>query len=404
MTALRARLRYRFDNTLARGTAAVIAWLALATFVFILLVALLLAVTAVTADGRDGVSFAEAVWLSFTRSLDPGTMADDTTWPFRLTSALVTLGGLFVLSSLIGLVSSGIDRKLDELRKGRSPVLERGHTLVLGWSPKLFPVLSELVVANLNQRHARVVVMSTRDKVEMDDAIRERVPDTRNTRVICRTGDPSDPGDLALVRPHDAKAVIVLRPEDGAGDAQVVRTVLALRRGDENLERTNVVIEMSDSARARSLLGVTGGKVEAVVPWEVIARITAQVCLQPGLSGAYQEFLDFSGHEIYFTAAPALAGRTFAEALLAYEHCAVIGLRFADGRVVLDPPGDTVIAEDDRVIAVAEDDHELVAAPVDGPGAPTKVPPPVEAKEPERSWWWAGAPSVGCSSRSWPVT
>ena len=377
MTAARARLRYRFDNTLGRGTAGVIAWLAVITFAFILLLALLLSVTAVSAEGSRDVGFAEAVWLSFTRSLDPGTMADDTTWPFRLTSALVTLGGVFVLTSLIGLVSSGIDRKLDELRKGRSPVLERGHTLVLGWSPKLFPIVSELVIANANQPHACVVVMSSHDKVGMDDAIRERIPDTKGTRIVCRTGDPSDPADLQLVSPHQAKAVIVLCPEEAAGDAQVVRTVLALMTTAARLDRTNVVAELSDPAHARALLEVTQDRVQVVVPSEVIARITAQVCLQPGLSGAYQEFLDFSGHEIYFTVEASLVGRTFGEALLAYERCAVIGVRFADGRVALDPPTDTVVADGDSLIVVAEDDDAVTAAAVDL-SVPARRPAPVE--------------------------
>ncbi len=383
MAAVRARARYRFDNTLARGTAGVVLWLAVVTFLFIVLMALLLALTAVSTDEGRQVGFGEAVWLSFTRALDPGTMAEDSTWPFRLVSALVTLGGVFVLTSLIGLVSSGIDRKLDDLRKGRSPVLESGHTLVLGWSPKLFPIVSELVIANANQPDACVAVMSRHDKVGMDDAIRERVPDTRGTRVVCRTGDPSDPTDLALVSPREAKSVIVLCPEDGAGDAQVVRTVLALRTV-AGLEGANVVAELADPAHARALREVTEGRVLTVVPSEVIARITAQVCLQPGLSDAYQEFLDFSGHEIYFTAEASLVGHTFGEALLAYERCAVIGLRFADGRVELDPSTQTVIAEGDMVIVVAEDDDAVAAgSPEQRPWTPQPAPT-TELRSPER--------------------
>ena len=38
---------------------------------------------------------------------------------------VVTLGGIFVVSALIGVLSAGVDSKLDELRKGRSRVLEK---------------------------------------------------------------------------------------------------------------------------------------------------------------------------------------------------------------------------------------------------------------------------------------
>ncbi len=38
---------------------------------------------------------------------------------------IVTLGGIFILSTLIGILSSAIDEKLQELRKGRSFVVEK---------------------------------------------------------------------------------------------------------------------------------------------------------------------------------------------------------------------------------------------------------------------------------------
>ena len=61
---------------------------------------------------------------------------------------LVTIGGLIIVASLIGIVSGAFDGKVEELRKGRSRVLENEHTLILGWSPKVFSIISELVVAN----------------------------------------------------------------------------------------------------------------------------------------------------------------------------------------------------------------------------------------------------------------
>jgi hypothetical protein len=42
--------------------------------------------------------------------------------------------GILVFSTLIGVIFTGIDNKLTELRKGRSFVVERGHTIIFGWS------------------------------------------------------------------------------------------------------------------------------------------------------------------------------------------------------------------------------------------------------------------------------
>lgn len=79
-----------------------------------------------------------------------------------------------------------------------------------------------------------MVVLAPNDKVEMEDELRSRVADTSGTRIVCRTGDPSDPADLEIVRPLDARAIIVLRPEEG-GDPSVVRSVLALLKADPGL-------------------------------------------------------------------------------------------------------------------------------------------------------------------------
>jgi hypothetical protein len=61
----------------------------------------------------------------------------------------------------------------------------------------------------------------------------------------------------------------------------------------------------------------------------------------------------------------------------------VIGMRFADGQVVLDPPPDTPIAAGDRIIAVAEDDDALAAESVDV-STWTAGPPLPDERGPER--------------------
>ena len=69
------------------------------------------------------------------RTLDAGTMGGDAGWGFRIVMLLVTIGGIFIVSTLIGVLTTGIEGKLDELRKGRSRVLENDHTVILDWSP-----------------------------------------------------------------------------------------------------------------------------------------------------------------------------------------------------------------------------------------------------------------------------
>ena len=354
----RDRWRYRLDNAFSRGAAPLIVWLAVVTFLLILVAGAILAIAGISANGQRG--FIEGTWASLMRTLDPGTMGGDAGWPFRIVALLVTIGGIFIVSTLIGLIANGISQKLDDLRKGRSLVIEQGHTLILGWSPKLMTIISELMIANENQPNSVIVVMSSTDKVEMEDAIRDRVTANPHTKVVCRTGDVSDPQDLLIVNPVGAKAVIILNPEAEGADAEVIRSVLALMQHDRDLVNMHVVAELTDERNARALGMATEGRVATIVSSDIIARITAQVCRQSGLSAVYQELLDFDGDEIYFASEPRVVGMRFSEALLAFESSSLMGIKFADGRIELNPPMDTVLKEGDSVIAIAEDDDKVI--------------------------------------------
>ncbi|HEX8694204.1 MAG TPA: hypothetical protein VF746_17420 [Longimicrobium sp.] len=359
---LSARLRYRFDNLMARGPVALIAWLFLLSTLLIAAVSLVVVATGMDANlGDEHRGFLNVAWAGLMRTLDAGTMGgDEGSWPFLLAMLFVTLGGIFVVSILIGVLTTGIEAKLDELRKGRSFVAEHGHTVILGWSTQIFTVVSELVLANENQRRACVAVLSEKDTVEMLDELQARIPNTRTTRVVCRTGTPIDPADLAIVNPQGARSIIILAPETDDPDAYVIKAILALTNNpDRRPEPYHIVAVIRDRKNFEVARMVGRDEVELVLAEELIARVTAQTCRQSGLSVAYTELLDYGGDEIYFKEEPALAGKTFAEALVAYEDSAVIGVRFADGRIQLNPPMETRLERGDKVIAVSADDDTI---------------------------------------------
>jgi ion channel POLLUX/CASTOR len=356
------RLRYRFDNTISRGTVALIGWL------FVLLAALVFASSLVVyatgvapeAGGRR-LGFLETLWLSLMRTIDPGGVGGDQgSWPFLLSMLAVTAGGILVFSTLIGVIFTGIESKLDELRKGRSFVVEKEHTVVYGWSSEVFSVISELVVANESRPSACVAVLAHKDKVEMEDEIRNRVGKTKNTRVICRTGDPIDIDDLELVNPHESRSIIVLPPEGEDADSRVIKTILALTNNpNRRKEPYHIVSRMREPENLGVAQMVGGAEVELVPVDDLIARITAQTCRQSGLSVVYTDLLDFGGDEIYFRHEPRLVEIAFGEALTAYESCSVIGLRTGDGRIELNPPMETEITAEDALILIAEDDSAI---------------------------------------------
>jgi len=359
--SLRQRLRYHFDNLMSRGTPAMIGVLFILSLAVILTAGAILAITGFAQDEQGSLTLGEAVWESLMRTLDPGTMGADTGPGYRAVMLLVTLGGIFIVSALIGVLNNAIEGQMVHLRKGRSRVLESGHTLVLGWSPQVFTILNELMIANENQSKARIVVMAEKDKVEMEEQIWERVRVRGRTRIICRSGDPIDPNDLEIVSPHTAKSIIVLPPESSDPDTEVVKTVLAITNNPHRHAEPYHIVTQVRGARNLGILKMIGEKdnVQSVMTGDLIARVVAQTSRQSGLSNVYIELMNFEGDEIYFKHEPSLAGKTFGQSLLMYEDSCVLGLRKADGNILINPAMDLPIERGDLIIALSEDDDTI---------------------------------------------
>ncbi len=376
------RLRYRFDQTMARGPASLILWLFLITALFVTAAAGLLIAADLIPKPDDGgdVGFVSALWMALMRAMDAGTVAGDAgSRPFLAVMFATTLGGIFIVSILVGLVTNGIQGRIESLRKGRSVVCEEGHTVILGWSPQVFSIVSELVLANESRGRAAIAILADKDKVEMEDEIRDKCGSFGETKIVCRTGSPIDPGDLALVRPGAARSIIVLAPEDDDPDSHVIKTMLALVNGPDRklgggyggtarLDRAtppsqkkyHIVAEIRDQRNLEAAKLVAKDEGKLVCTEDILSRITVQTCRQSGLSAIYMELLDFGGDEIYMKAEPALAGKPFGETLSAYEACSVIGILTAAGEVRLKPPMEMRLGEGDKLIGIAEDDSTFV--------------------------------------------
>src|SRR4030095_3446072 len=128
---------------MSRVTVIIILGLAAFTVGLVFVAALVLTIFGIGINADKTPSLLERFWQSLLRILDPGTFSDDAGWPLRITMLLVRLLGVLMGGSLIGLIVAAVDSKVEKLRRGRSVVVERGHTLILGWSPRVFTLISE---------------------------------------------------------------------------------------------------------------------------------------------------------------------------------------------------------------------------------------------------------------------
>jgi ion channel POLLUX/CASTOR len=359
------KIRYQIDRFMS--------WSPMARFIglfglsFILI--MICAAAAIAVGAKDApFDFFEAMWWAMTRVADAGTMGDDSGTLVRLVATTSTLSGVMVVALLIGLVSSTIGEKIDDLRKGKSPVIDQGHTLILGYGEKVFAILRELREANMNQKSAAIVILSEADKEEVENTCRERLPDMATTRIIVRQGSPFSPPDLKKVGAGRARSIIILAsdtdPDDdhleGQADMGAIKTLLALRRIPGALKNNHATIELLDSNRRSVIERLGSGGVEVVAMRETLSRMMVQTARQNGLAQVYRDLLTYDGSEFYFKNFPELAGQPFGTAQWRMKDAVVVGVRrvLPDGgsQCTLNPPEDFLMEQTDELLVLAEDD------------------------------------------------
>ncbi len=372
--SVRERARYQVDRFMARGGSSLVVSLVVVFFGLLLLIMLLRVVlfVFVSDNGDEHNSFFE----TFLEMSDPGHLAqfNRTGRWFRLTAVLAMVFGVVFLSSLIAILTTSLDRRLANLRRGHSKVLESGHALILGWSEqRVVEVLRQLIVANefrverrgrwATKRYSAVVILADMPKEEMDDFLALHVPERKTTRIITRSGDPSDLVALGLVSVADARSAIVLSgvtsttPERlrEAADAHVFKVLLALSTHDD--ADINIVAEIMGSTLHGSAREIWPGRITTLCPTDILAKILLETSRSIGLSAVYSEILSFHGSELYFHRAE-WAGATFGSIGYHFADGVPIGVRNADG-VTINPPIDRPMADDDEALILADDDSVI---------------------------------------------
>jgi voltage-gated potassium channel Kch len=175
-----------------------------------------------------------------------------------------------------------------------------------------------------------------------------------------------------------------MSPETGDADAQVIKTILALVNDpDRRPDTFQIAAELRDADNVDLVRVVGGDEVQIVLTDDLIARVIVQSTREPGLSAVFVELLGFDGCEIYVVEQPELAGKTFGEAVMAYDTSSLIGVCSADGVVSLNPPSSLPITSQMSMVLIAEDDSTIrldgkatnVAISSDGKGTATPPKP-----------------------------
>lgn len=346
------KLRYQFDNLMSRGTIALVEMLFLITAIVVVIAGVLGAVA------NMELTTGKSIWQSLMHAIDAGTLAGDDTsniW-YVVLMVVVTICGIFITSILIGIISTGFEEKLNNLRKGTSKVIETGHTVIIGFNDSIYTILSELIEAGENNKKNCIVILGEEEKEVMEESIKGHITDFKTTKVICKSGKLTEAYLLERASIETCKSIIINQEDDFAVIKVILASVNYLKSKNAFQNDMHITTMIHNKANLDAAKIAGEGKAEVLFFEGALSRIIAHTCRQPGLSLVLTEFFDFGGDEFYFENFPELEGKTFGDILNLFENSTVVGLRKGD-KVMLNPPMDTKVGAADMVIHLAEDDN-----------------------------------------------
>lgn len=365
-------LRYRFDNFLSLGGLSIFAS---QVVVFIILLSLIALGRYANHSilGSDasphGPGLFENLYITFLQMTDPGNMSQDikTVPELKVYSVIAGISGLLMFSALVAFTSSAVNQKINELKKGRSVVIENGHTLILGWNARrIIEIIHELIIANSSERDASIVILADIDKSEMDDVLQQAKFLKSSTRIITRRGKPFIARDLNLVSINTCKSVIAIAscnsnaPSNqlAASDSEVIKGVLAAFTFRDSRAQFSLVAEIWLARNRQVLDGIVDKGINYLDSSDILAKLLVQTSRSLGLSAVYSELLSFRGCEIYPTIAE-WSGERFSEMVCHFEDGVPIGVVNELGKVTLNPASSYRLLKNDQLLVVADDDSSI---------------------------------------------
>ncbi|MCR5427591.1 MAG: hypothetical protein K6F16_01210 [Lachnospiraceae bacterium] len=353
---LRERFRYWFDNRMTKGSLGLIRVLIIASVLLAVLVALLIISCGFAEEGDE----AAVIWDSIATVINAWMPSfEDGTPGYILLMAVVAIAGVLFTSVLIGIITSAIEEKIDELKKGNSRVIESGHIVVLGFYPGEYTLIRQLILAAAG-KPACIVVAEDMEREEIEQDISENIDVPKNFRIVCRTVDITSPASIEKCSVETSHTVIV-SPTD---DARTMKAILAVsavlqEKGASDI-RINAIVSKSSYSIRPSV--AAAHNITTLKTNDILAKMMAHSCTQVGLSGTFREVFDFDGSEFYLLDFDGIAGLTFEELVSRTEGGTPAGILSTTGIEINPEPG-WRISEGDRILVFAPNEDSVHIGP-----------------------------------------
>lgn len=375
------RLKFYIERLILRGAKYQLILLA----VTIILVSILGGAVAFIFTG-DFKGVHGAIWWAFLRLTDPGYLGDDQGLFLRVVSVtLMILGYILFWGALVAIMTQWLYRTLRGLERGSTPITQKGHVLILGWTNRTLDIVKELLssserltgsMGDIDVEDLRIVILAQEVTGELAQDLREGLgPLWDEKRVLLRSGDALRIEHLQRVDYMHAGVIIIPGTDfliDGQDniDARNIKSLLCISEFGSNQSEDGfplVISEIRDARKIPIALSAYKGEVELISSDQVVSRLLVQSMRHQGLLGVAAEIINQDeGNEFFLREFPELTGKRLQDLSGAFPKAIVCGvLRPGDeGRIpILNPPDGFRIEKGDILIILAGKSSETDLSP-----------------------------------------
>ena len=318
-------VKYKFDQALEKS------FLNLTIFLFALSIVgiiffsvifyLLFLIGIISIDG----AFGKFIWQTFTYFIDVGTISGesygDNTTADAIFKILITIFGIIIFSSFIGIISQALSNRIEELRAGKGYISEANHIIIFNYSKKVIPLLTELFKSYEDEKKT-IVILTEFEAKETALKIESAISIPKSINLICRQGYGWQKKIPSLLDFNGASNFIILKPDindeyqtEYDCDNEVGKTLTSLITSQQyqktggsivaefSSKQKQILYEIFNLDNINNVLNLTNDNKNYpifVESEDIRAKVISQAVFNPDIVEIYDELFSFEGSEIYF--------------------------------------------------------------------------------------------------------
>ncbi len=310
----------------------------------------------------------DGFWDSLMQFIDTGNIsAAEESNGFNaivVTFLAVTFIGVCGWGLLIAMINNALQERIKNLSNGNSFIMERNHSIVLGYGEEVFTIIEEFIMG----RSKKIVLLSNYEA----SYIKKRISffkKYKNTKVVIRKGNPSRFENLQLLNIERANSVSIVNEDD----SESLKILLSLKRilQKENKNTLNkkrhrilnicmLVNKKENIEIVKSIDDSELFNIHIIYKYEILYKLIGQSIMYTGLSNIYEELFDYKGIDIEIDTKHHCNALNFKNAASKYfkDNKILLGIINQEDKTLIIPNNDEKIKTSDKLAVLFRRDDE----------------------------------------------